>query len=135
MDIYRAILTRPHTYAADIPCSPALKDLLDRMLAKDPTRRLTLDVRAQRTCCTCYLDCQLDVGTLNKSNSALVQASYPLPPGLPRLTTSTAPQEVMQHEWVTAGGQLPPLPCLRDTAGAPQVGDPWLAARKVSCWR
>mgnify|MGYP001807547144 CR=1 FL=1 len=46
MDIYRAILTRPHTYPspAELPHSPELRDLLDRMLHKDPARRLQLKV-------------------------------------------------------------------------------------------
>ncbi|GLC68350.1 hypothetical protein PLESTF_000681800 [Pleodorina starrii] len=60
VDIYRAILTRPHAYPAELPCSPALRDLLDRMLDKDPKKRLKL-------------------------------------------------REVGHHEWVTAGGLLPPL--------------------------
>ncbi|GLI58969.1 hypothetical protein VaNZ11_000756 [Volvox africanus] len=42
VDIYRAILTRPHVFPEEAPCSPALKDLLNRMLDKDPNKRLKL---------------------------------------------------------------------------------------------
>ncbi|KAG2494526.1 hypothetical protein HYH03_007293 [Edaphochlamys debaryana] len=63
VDIYRAILTRPHAYPGDVSASPALRDLINRMLDKNPAARPSLEA-------------------------------------------------IAQHEWVTAGGALPPLPLL-----------------------
>ncbi|EFJ50738.1 serine/threonine protein kinase 3, partial [Volvox carteri f. nagariensis] len=74
VDIYRAILTRPHVFPEEVSCSPALKDLLDRMLHKDPNKRLKL-------------------------------------------------REVGQHEWVTAGGRLPPLQSLQSLGPAGPGGE------------
>lgn len=84
VDIYRAILTRPHTYPEDIPCSPALKNLLDRMLAKDPTRRLNLDVRPQRARFTIYLDWSISCWHAEQELITLVSKLLnPALPGLP----------------------------------------------------
>ncbi|KXZ49935.1 hypothetical protein GPECTOR_19g386 [Gonium pectorale] len=73
VDIYRSILTRPHTYPAGVVCSDSLRNLIDRMLNKDPRKRLRL-------------------------------------------------REVGEHEWVTAGGSLPPVPCLHSLAVACNAG-------------